>query len=576
MRFTGNGTSSLQTGIFGDYYAPVDKDGIGITAEMKDIPGGGSGSIRDLFSPQFVDVVTNLYHEPKRSVDVYAELLKKDAQSKGNLFFGMGMLGLSVLALGPLAMRKDWRETLKQHQKATAAVGVGVFAIGLALSNGSAHDMRDGWAKDSPHPEKAYPIKGLDGSFLEGTSTSNQALQLATNEAVPFFKKNRDRQEAATNEFVDAASQSILLQRGKMTGPREGEVADISTADIHSSQAMIRVMSLLHDTWTQEWGTDAIKDITISGDLTTGVGAAEGVFIEDIAEIGKGPDDDSDTDDTPIVAVSGDHEVPVNIDQMIEADVTNPDMHVETVGDTTFLGANDTAQKDVGGTKTNQPIGGVDEHELGQQVREIADKENPDVTLLHEGYAAASFLGIDKKYRITGAAAMHTFLMNNGQHDIYLTHYRNDGIPNVPTKKVRYGHWHAEEPVHTIWNEEWVDSNTATITWTTVEELNTAGGAIGNPTVNKFSLPWYPPLQDAVVRVNFSNAESGLTTGYQEYTFHPDGSLTISPRIEIGLTGGKPGIAHFTKSSDGTLKLKKLVLADGSPLDFKRALVSQP
>jgi hypothetical protein len=572
MRFTGNGTSSLQTGTPGTFYAPVNQDGVGMTAELKDVPGGGSGSIRDLLSPQFVNVVTNLYHDPERSVDVYVDLLKKDAQEKGNLFFGLGMLGLSGMALGPLALRKDWREAIKQHQKTTAAIGVGLFAASLAVSNNGADSLRANWAETSPHPEKSYPIRGLEGTFLEGTVASNQLLQVATNEAVPSFKKNVDRQEAATSEFVEAAQRSFLLQRGKMPGPRDGEVVEISASDIHANQAMIEVMSFMRDAWAQDWGNGTIRTILLPGDLTTNGTAPEGVFINDIAEIGKGPDDK----DTPVVGVSGDHETPVSVEQMVGAGITNPDLHTVTVDGSTYLGANDTAQKDVGGSKTGQHIGGINEQELGQEVRELADTENPDTVMLHEGYAVMSFLGIDKLLGITDKNTMTTFLGENGPHNVYLTRYRNDGIPNIPTKDILFGHWHKLMPVRTIWNEEWVDANTATITWTTVQELNTAGGAIGNPTVNKFSLPWYPPLQDAGIRLTFKNAETGLTTGYRDYTYDPNGNLTIGPRVDVGLPGGEPGTAHFTKGQDGTLKLKRLVLADGLPTDLTREPVLQP
>lgn len=559
MRFTGNGTSSLQLGGIGNYYVPKGQDGIGVTAEVKDMPSANSGTVGDYFSPQFQNVITNLFHDPERAVGTYTDLLKDEARANVQQYLGIGTLAISGLILAPLALRRDWREAIARHKKAAVAVGMSLTAVGYGASDSYADDLRTDWAKESPSPERSYPIKGLEGTFLEGAVASNQVLQLATNEAVPGFKKNIARQEAATNAFVDAASASIAAQTDGMVGPREGEVADISLADTHGNQAMLRVLELLHDTWVNKWGGDAVQCITVSGDLTTNGTAAEGVFIEDVADIGRGPDDDSEEDDTPIVAITGDHETPVNVDQLLDADMINPDMHIETVGDTTFLGANDTAQKDFGGSKSGKFIGGINEHEQGLLVRELAEEEEPDITLLHQAYAVMSFLGIDESHAVTDEDTMTDFLTDSGPGDRYLTEYRNDGVPNIPTKKLRYGHWHREVPMRVLWNENPI---TGEITWTTIEEINTATGSVGNPTINRFSLPWYPPLQNSVVRVNFSNPDSGLTTGYQEYTFDTNGNLIISPRVEVGLPGGEPGYARFTKNKDGTLKLSSLVLSD--------------
>jgi hypothetical protein len=78
-------------------------------------------------------------------------------------------------------------------------------------------------------------------------------------------------------------------------------------------------------------------------------------------------------------------------------------------------------------------------------------------------------------------------------------------------------------------------------TWTLVMELNTSGGAIASPTLNHFSTPWSPPQQTASFPVVFLNADSGLVTGYQIYTFGTDGKVTVEPRVEVGSPIHRPG-----------------------------------
>jgi hypothetical protein len=531
---TGNGFSNVQLGFPGTYYIPRSENKVGMSVEIKDLPALGVNDTQDLFSPQFQQILTNYFHDPEESAEGYADLLEEEAKERTLNYLMVGDLIVGTLVLGPLALRKDLRKHLQQHGVRTTIAAAGLTAAAALTSNAIADTRFETWANESPAPANAaLTIDNLEGTDLEGTVASNQLLQTLTNEAVPGFKKNLARQEAATEEFVEAATASLLAQQGKMEGPREGEIAYMPLADTHGIQAMLRMDRILLDTYSELFGKNAIKFITISGDLTTNGTAAEKWMIRDLAELGEGSDSEGSDDDIPVVAIGGDHETPISISQMEELQMIIPNLKVEDVEEIRILGANDMAQKEFGGV-TITHIDGITERELGERVREIADAEHPSIVLLHQGYAVMVFLKLD----ITTHTEMTEFLSNNGPGDKYLTEYRDDEIGNVPAAALYFGHWHEWAPVRVLWNE---NEDTGEITWTTVEQLDTSGGAIGNPTINRFSLPWYPPLQNAVLRVNFMNEESKLVTGYQLYAFKPDGTLVVSPRVEIGLPGGLPG-----------------------------------
>lgn len=528
ISLTGSGWSSLNTGVFGSYYVPRSENGLGMSVQIKDMPAAGANNVQDFLSPQFRQLLTNYFHDPEQSIEGYADLLEAEAKERTLTYLLIGDLMVSSVVIAPLLLRKDWREHLNNHKFKTTLVAAGATTAALLASQQIADSTHESWAQASPAPEQGYAINGLEGTYLEGTVTSNHLLQLATNQAVPAFKKQIARQEAATNEFVDNATLSLLSQRYKMEGPRDGEIAYMPLADTHGVQAMLRMDKILLDTYSELFGSDAMAFITVSGDLTTNGTPAEKGLIEDVANLGK-------NSDIPVVAIAGDHETPVSISQMEELEMIIPDLTVEAIDEVKILGANDRAQKEFGGVNRTF-IDDINEEELGKKVREIAETERPDIVLLHQGYAVMAFLNSEQ----TNKEIMHTFLGDNGPNERHLTEFRDDGIENVPTNAIYYGHWHDDAPVRVIWNK---DSETGEITWTTVEELNTSGGAIGSPTFNRFSLPWYPPLQDAVIRINFMNEDSKLVTGYQLYTFKPDGTVFIAPRVEIGLPGGLPGQA---------------------------------
>lgn len=544
LSLTGNGYSSLQLGLAGAYHAPITKNGIGMSAEVKDAPQVGNGTIQEYFSPTYSAVLSSLFHEPQAAINNYAELLKKDATDRFISYEVGGIMLLDSLAIaGLILIGKNGRQKLTDQPFKTGAIATGVTAALLAGGLAASEHSHEGWVAENsaPVPGSAYPIYGLAGTAFEGVTASNSVLQLATNEAVPSFKKNIARMDQATDDFVEKGKLSFLAQVGSIEPPRDGEIMYFGLADVHGSEATIQLNKFMVDTLYERYGKDSVKFITESGDLTTNGTAAENTAIDKQRGMGLGPDAKSDTDDIPVAAVGGDHETPVSDEHLTEAGMINPDLQIKEVIDgVTVLGANDRAQKKFGVDITH--IDDITEEKLGEMVRELADEDHPNIVLLHQGYAVMSFMGLGQM----SSTEMMAMLADNGIDDRYLTTYREDGIENMPTDEVDFGHWHLTTTRRIIWNK---DPDTGMITWTLVRQLNTGGGADGSPTFNRFSLPSYPPLQNAQTEITYRNTASNLVTGYASVTFTPDAQVIVEPRTDVGLPGGQPGYVDEAKGS---------------------------
>jgi hypothetical protein len=122
---------------------------------------------------------------------------------------------------------------------------------------------------------------------------------------------------------------------------------------------------------------------------------------------------------------------------------------------------------------------------------------------------------------------MTAFLDQRGSNTVFW----DDGVRDLPTSAIFYGHWHRSIEPRVVWNSDG--------SWTLVMELNTSGGAIASPTLNHFSTPWSQPQQTAAFPVVFKDTDSGLVTGYQLYTFGTDGSVVVAPRVDIGTPDGQ-------------------------------------
>ncbi len=264
-------------------------------------------------------------------------------------------------------------------------------------------------------------------------------------------------------------------------------------------------------------GEDSIVLRTISGDLTSNGTVAERDFVAD--EV-------SASGDIPTVVVKGDHDTRTTVEQLHDGGVTAPDLELDEVGGITVAGAADPMFKALFGGLVRNPSG-VTEQELGEALRAVVEDSEGDVgvdVLLHQPRAAAAYLGIGSTGDLASSVGRETVPYD-------------DGIADVPPGMVNIGHLHDASGPWVIWN---TDSDH--ITWTVVSQLGTSGGVEENPTFNRFSTPFSVPLKAISVRLAYVNPATGLQTGYASVVIAPDGTVTVEDRVDVGLSGGEPGM----------------------------------
>jgi hypothetical protein len=162
---------------------------------------------------------------------------------------------------------------------------------------------------------------------------------------------------------------------------------------------------------------------------------------------------------------------------------------------------------------------GVSPTQRGAQVRAVVDGLAPGTpvqVVLHQPDAMLGYLGIDDIDRLRATRG----------HE---TQPWDDGIPDLPPGSVSYGHWHEADGPFVVWN-----TDTADVTWTVVDQLGTSGGVEEQPTINRFSTPYSPPLKPMSVRLHYVDRDTGAVTGAVELTFDVDGRLSVGQRVELG------------------------------------------
>ena len=83
----------------------------------------------------------------------------------------------------------------------------------------------------------------------------------------------------------------------------------------------------------------------------------------------------------------------------------------------------------------------------------------------------------------------------------------------------------------------WILWNTDTdeLTWTLVDQAGTSGGVEEQPTFNRFSTPYSPPLKPIELRLHYTDTETGLVTGFVSMELTTFGQLRISRRVDVGV-----------------------------------------
>jgi hypothetical protein len=194
------------------------------------------------------------------------------------------------------------------------------------------------------------------------------------------------------------------------------------------------------------------------------------------------------------------------------------------------VAGNDPAFKSLfGGLVVNNT--GITETELGENLRNDVDQDEPVIVLLHQPLSAAGYIGVDALSELDDAIGRETQPWD-------------DGIPDLPPGIINIGHLHDFSPPRVIWNTDGDE-----VSWTVLNQLGTSGGVEESPTFNRFSTPFSVPLKTLSIQLQYVDAESGLQTGYATIDVATDGTATIGNRVDLGLADADE-VAPALPSSD--------------------------
>jgi hypothetical protein len=492
--------SEVRLGIPGNVYLPMSKGPFGVVATVDGPgdPGAGDGDLASYVSADMLELYSGLFHDPGPAIAKYVDLLRRElvrqfvvADLILALVGGTAWFAISLVRPRTLAPRRT-------HSRTRSAVGVAIALVAsLTVTTLQLYTANGGTVVSG-----RYDLPVLDGTRAEGSTTNSPLLRALLGGAVPKVQTLVRRQEEAERGYRTAAVAGLTNQLDAMTGPREGETAVLMQSDMHCNTTMIRLQSEVARMLRSRFGEDVPALMAVTGDLTTNGTAAEGGCIEDEAAILAG---------RPVAAVTGNHESDLSADQMKAAGMTVIDGTTSDVAGVTVLGDGDPSRTELFGPTRLR--GDESQADLGSRLYDQAREDRPEMVLVHEAYAAESFIG---------TTGMTDFLDARGS----TTTPYDDGVRDLPTGALFYGHWHRSIEPRVVWNDDG--------TWTLVMELDTSGGAIDTPTIGRFSTPWSQPQQAASFPVVFLD-DSGLVTGYQLYRFDPDGTATVLPRLDVGI-----------------------------------------
>ena len=381
----------------------------------------------------------------------------------------------------------------------------------LTATCGAAGWLFDRW-EGNREIEGAYAMPGMP----ELSFSSPQALEIAR-QVQPFLEKNNERIRERSRAYLENAEATLspeLSSRVDDLAPREGELIVLAEADPQGNHVGTRVRTVLYDQLVEALDAGSFAFRTISGDVTSNGTVAEAGFVEAEADA---------SGEIPTVVVKGDHDTDTTLEQLDDNDVSNPDLEVTEIAGLDVVAGNDPAFKTLfGGMVVNES--GVTETELGEQVRNYIDDEQPGalLVLLHQPRSAAGYLGLETLDDIAP--------LDLGDDPTDLTTPYDDGIPDVPPGLINIGHLHDASPPRIIWN---TDSDE--VTWTVVNQLGTSGGVEERPTYNRFSTPYSVPLKTLSIQLQYVDTDTGLQTGYAFIDLATDGTATITDRIDIGV-----------------------------------------
>ena len=507
-----NGVSTFDTGLMGKlYWDRTGFGGFGASITSTGPPEAG-GTLSSYVAPAFLRANAAFVDDPDEVARVYgAELQSQVVGSVLRIELVVALAGgLLLLALfrgqaPPVPGRPNSRRLRVGIQTTYLAAGVAgsvVLALGAFAK----------WEGTAPI-DASYPMPGIDGLSFSSPQTVEVAQQIQ-----PFVEKNTTRIAERARVYRETAAAEMETQialHAAGIAAKEGEVVVIAEADPQGSNVATEARSALYPLLQEALGEETIVARTISGDISSNGTVAEEGFVRSEAAVSPG---------IPVIAVKGDHDSETTVEQMEDNDVPMLDVELLDEGGLRFTGAADPAFKALfGGLVVNDS--GISESDIGEQLRELVDDEEADepvVVVLHQPRAAAAYLGIGSTGDLRASEGRET------------TPY-DDGITDVPPGTVNIGHLHDVSGPWVIWNTDGDET-----TWTVVNQLGTSGGVEENPTFNRFSTPFSTPLKAVSVELQYLNSESGLQTGYAEIVIAPNGTVTVTDRVDLGLPGGLP------------------------------------
>lgn len=504
-----NGVSTLDTGVLGRlYWKRTGVGGFGAALRSTGPPAAG-GTLTSYVTPAFLRANTQLVNDPGEVARVYGGELR-DAVLRHLLGYILasaliGGLVLAAVFRGRPPPMPAWADTVPRR---AALVALGLV-IGFAVSVLVARQLFVTWA-GTDDIGTTYAMPGMEELSFSSPQTREVARQIR-----PFVEKNTTRIEERAQQYEDAAKLSlsaVLPAHATALRPRAHERVVLAEADPQGSLVATSVRTALYPLLDEVLGDDAIALRTISGDISSNGAVAEKGFVDREAKASP---------DIPTVAVKGDHDSQVTLDQLEADGVRVPDPVTVDAGDLVVSGAADPAFKALfGGLVRNDS--GTSEEELGARLREQVDPDLPSIVLLHQPRAVAGYLGISGRPDLEATEGHETIPWD-------------DGIPDVPPGSVNYGHLHDADGPWVLWN-----TDGDKVTWTVVSQLGTSGGVEETPTFNRFSTPFSTPLKRISIQLQYVNMESGLQTGYASIDISTAAAATVTDRADLGLPGGQP------------------------------------
>ncbi|CAN5430507.1 hypothetical protein BH11ACT8_BH11ACT8_04900 [soil metagenome] len=500
------GNSELRLGIAGTVYLPESTGPIGVvaTVEGPGDPGAGDGDLANYVRPEMLELYAGLFHDPQAAIDEYVRLIEDELRHQV-IVSELVVTGLGGGLLFAFSYLLPWRPGIRRRTGRVVLAGAVVLATSAGLGYGQLETSTAGRGPTAG----TYDLPVLDGTLAAGATTNSPVIRALAGGALSKSMVLVRRQEAREVAYRTQAGADLQAQVALMEAPREGETSVIMQSDMHCNTSMIRLQKQVVALLKQQHGDGVPALMAITGDLTTNGTGAEGTCIRDEAAIAG---------DTPVAAVIGNHESDISSTQMSDAGMHVLTGDIEDLGGFRVLGDGDPNRSELFGA--TMPRGDETQEGLGRRLRQVAADQGsdnrPDLVLVHEAYAAAAFLGIED---------MNTFMQNPDATT--LTDPVEDGVDDVPASAIFYGHWHRSIDPRVVWNSDG--------SWTLVMELDTSGGAIDSPTINKFSTPWSRPQQEASFPVLFLDEETRMITGYQLYRFATDGTATVLPRVDVGI-----------------------------------------